>query len=166
MKGFRYLLLFFMMAEAHADVWKVRVKEHYDILELEEGGVTQRWKGFSNRFNVWKEKPYEDSYGFSLGPLGAFLSHENKERVLLITAGGEWKHFWSSYGFSRLGAYGNRMIGARSDLGWSALIGLGIEIPVGPAGVAFEYALQSGVFQKHGTWNMRTPSIGVHFYHL
>ena len=92
-------LLFFSLS-CFADTWAPRIREHYEISVLKVGSESFEYRGFTNTFNYWLEKPYAYSYGLALGPVfGSAESRDERsplgEKIKLWKAGVVAKYFFA-----------------------------------------------------------------------
>lgn len=156
--------------------FKVRAREHFTHHEVHSNNSLEVYKGLTNTINMWWEKPYEYSFGFSFMPVIAGLRADDKdspfgEKITHQNIGVEFKYFpkiISDQFFIRPGLGYSRLETNRGDkknyYGNFIYLGAGVEIPMDNFGLALEMAYRHSNYSHDIYIKSITPSIGFHFY--
>jgi hypothetical protein len=165
-----------VLADGGGGRFAPRIREHFESHTYRVDGQTAKFRGLSNTFNLWYEKPFHYSFGLALGPvLGIARSQDAVPgtlgtRVRLWTAGLEGKYFPMGpdlKGFARVGVAWQALDtnGTAGNIsGWGGYLGLGWEFPIWRVSIAPEIAIREVRFERGVSGTVFTPCIGVHFY--
>ncbi len=179
-----YTLLLFFHSSAFSSIepqsgkFRMRARETYNWLKFEGQGEEEVYRGLSNTFNLFYEKPFNYSYGLAFGSLLSSLSASTtltglSKDIFIYFIGFETKVFFLNLGghgfFARPGVFYHQIQneGARGNLdGVSLLTGVGYEFLITKSvSLAPELSLRSGESGPF-SWQGLTFSLGVHFYQL
>lgn len=155
--------------------FKARAREHVESHHIKGKNFSEKYLGLNNTVNLWWEKPYDQSIGFSISPIIAGLKTQNEDSALgsqitYINYGIEYKSFLKQVSkeiFYRIGVGYSKLEpikGSRHYEGNNYYLGLGQEIPINNFGLALEMAFRKAKLDDEITIESITPSIGFHFY--
>jgi hypothetical protein len=170
------ICLVFLSYSAFSMSARPRLREHFDDHKIKSGDQEYTYKGFSNTFNLWYEKPFDFALGLALTPILGNIKHKEGiqttygEKIKLFGIGVEFKHFplkLLPQAFYRAGAYytelqTDALIGDQTGL--SVLGGIGYEFKVWKMGIAPEFAIRRSFLQNSTSVLTMGPAIGFHFY--
>jgi hypothetical protein len=176
MKLLTLLVLMSMSLSVFSMSFRPRLREHYDDHTITSGGQEYSYKGLSNTFNFWYEKPFDFALGLAITPVLGNGKHKGGtlstfgEEIKLFGAGIEGKHFPIKaipQLFYRAGVYYTELqtdqaIGDQT--GFSVLGAIGYEFKVWKMGIAPEFAIRKSFLQNSTTVTTMGPAIGFHFY--
>ncbi len=160
---------------AYSEKFAIRAREHYDVHKYNLNSQTFEYKGLSNTFNLWWEKPYQWSFGFSFNPLIGSATTEDDaspfgEKIRLWILGLEGKYFpmpdWLLI-FLRGGlSYHILEVkdGVSNPEGYGGYLALGYEFKTKKLGIAPELGIRKIKFSRGVEGNLVSFSIGFHFY--
>lgn len=168
------VLLMSQVAIAGDFEFKIRAREHFETHKFSSASIDTTYRGLSNTINLWWEKPYDISYGFSVSPILSGIRNKEVsapfgEEIILVNYGFEMKYFLKSLLsqlYVRPGITYAELSGDQTftKSGHSLYLGLGYEYPFERFGLAFEVAHRYTELTEGITVNSFTPSIGFHFY--
>ena len=173
---YKILILFFVTTNLYAVNFKVRAREHYEIHELHSQHSLEVYSGLTNTINLWWEKPYDYSFGFSFSPIIAGINANKSDnsygdKITQQNIGFEIKYFLHNilkslyirpgFGYSRLETNKGE---SKNFFGQYGYLGLGMEIPMDSYGLALEMAYRYADYANDLIVKTITPSVGFHFY--
>ncbi len=162
---------------ADAAQWALRARENYEFKSISNSEANQDFSGLSSTINLYREVPYDISYGLSFSPPLAELKSSGSDnlfgrKIKSWDLGPDIKFFpWEGIKIFIRGGLAYQFINFNSTRpnisGPSILFGLGAEFlafdtfSVAPE-IAFRQAFMSDDFKV----NTISISLGLHFYSL
>lgn len=168
-------IILFSSTAVQAYTFKIRAREHVESNTISYSGGETTYKGLTNTINLWWEKPYDISMGFSVSPIIAGIRADDYtkpfgDEVTIVNYGFELKYFGLKkllpQVYVRPGLTYSELTpdnGVTSS-GHAVYLGIGYEYPFEKFGLALEYAHRHSILSDGITINASTPSIGFHFY--
>lgn len=178
-KFFAAFCLFAFLCESasFAGRLRFRAREHFDTMTIryEESDREETPSGIGPVINFWWEEPYENSFGLALGL--TLIDFEKSSEALgrgqnmeLWERGVEGKHYlvhgegglYFRWGVSRNQLQTGGSLGELTGTG--GYLGIGWELPFEILGLALEIGHRQTRLEDRVFMDIRSPSIGVHFY--
>lgn len=181
MRKLLFLLILSQVTISDAGFWsnvRMRARESFQDLQFERQGQKENYRGFTNTFNLWYEKPFQHSVGLAGGSVLGSLKRQGEQNLIgfgksvqIDFVGAEWKAFVYSTNkqgvYLRSGLYWQNLKtkGTASDQpGSGYLFGAGYEFLVYKSmSLSPEVAFRAGE-TKNYRWTGYSISLGVHFY--
>ncbi len=178
---FTLLLAFFLSLDplfANFSDFRMRARETFEVYNFKFESEDKTYKGLSNTFNLWYEKPFRFSFGLAGGALLSSFESSKKQAINGISdkikidfLGIEFKYFLIQLKnkglFVRPGVYWHNLKtnSSRGDIyGRSFYTGIGYEFLVYKGlSLAPELGFKAGKTREI-TWTNFNASIGLHFY--